>query len=40
MKMPGTCTGPKYLSKYIGKWRKRHLGGHDLVRRVEDKERF
>ena len=26
--------GPKYLSDIIGKWGKRHLGGHDLVRRV------
>ena len=35
MKMPETCTGPKYLSEHLGKWRKRHLGGHDLVRRVD-----
>ena len=33
MKMPGKCTGPKYLSEFFGKWRKRHLGGHDLLRR-------
>ena len=35
MKMPGKCTGPKYLSKKIGKWGKRHFGGHDLVGRVD-----
>ena len=29
MKMPGKCTGPKYLSENLGKWRKRHLGDHD-----------
>ena len=33
MKIPGKCTRPKYLSENLGKWRKRHLGGHDLVRR-------
>ena len=32
MKMPGKCTGSKYLSGKFGKWRKRHLGGHDLER--------
>ena len=32
MKMPGKCTGPKYLSENFGEWGKRHLGGHDLVR--------
>ena len=35
MKMPGRCTGPKFLSKSLGKWRRRHLGGHDLVRRMD-----
>ena len=35
MKMKGKCTGPKYRSKMLGKWVKRHLGGHDLVRRVD-----
>ena len=35
MKMPGKCTGPKYLSNFFGKWRKRHLGGHDLLRRMD-----
>ena len=29
MKMPEKCTGPKFLEK----WRRLHLGGHDLVRR-------
>ena len=31
MKIPGRCTGPKFLFKSLGKWRRRHLGGHDLV---------
>ena len=35
MKMLGKCTGPKYLSTNVGKWGKRHLGGHDLVRRLD-----
>ena len=35
MNMPGKCTGPKYLSEKLGKSDKRHLGGHDLVRRVD-----
>ena len=35
MKMPGKCTGPKVLSKSLEKWRTRHLGGHDLVRRMD-----
>ena len=35
MKVPGKCTGPKYLSICFGKWEKRHLGGHDLVRRMD-----
>ena len=35
MKMPGRCTGPKLLSKSLGKWKRRHLGGHDLVRRMD-----
>ena len=35
MKMPGTCTGPKLLSKSLGKWRRGHLGGHDLARRMD-----
>ena len=26
-------TGPTYLSKILGKWIKRHWGGHDMVRR-------
>ena len=34
MKVPGTCTGVKYLSVDFGKRRKRHLGGHALVRRM------
>ena len=33
MKMSGRCTGPK--SKSLGKWRRRQLGGHDLVRRMD-----
>ena len=35
MKMPGRCAGPKVLSKRLGTRRRRHLGGHDLVRRVD-----
>ena len=35
MKMPGRCTGPKFLSKSLGTWRRRHLGGHDFVRRMD-----
>ena len=35
MKMPGRCTGPKFLSQSSFKWRRRHLGGHDLVRRMD-----
>ena len=34
MEMPGKCYGQKFLSKRLGKWRSRHLGGHDLVRRM------
>ena len=36
MKMPGTCDGPKFLSKRMEKLSRRHLGGHDLVRRMEE----
>ena len=35
MKMPGKCTGPKILVKKFEKWRRRHLGGHDLVRSID-----
>ena len=35
MKMPGRCTGPKFLSKGLEKRRRRHLGGHDLLRRID-----
>ena len=35
MKMPGRCIGPKFLLKSSGKWGRRHLGGHDLVRRMD-----
>ena len=35
MKMPGRCTGPKFLSKSLRKWRRRHLRGDDLVRRMD-----
>ena len=35
MKMPGKCTGPKFLSKSFRKWGRRFLGGHDLVRRMD-----
>ena len=35
MKMPGKCTWPKYLSEKFVKCGKRHLGCHDLLRRVD-----
>ena len=35
MKMPGRCNRPKFLSKSLGTWGRRHLGGHDLVRRMD-----
>ena len=35
MKMQGRCDGPKFLSKRLEKWRRRHLEGHDLVRRMD-----
>ena len=35
MKMPGRCDGPKISSKSLGKWRSRHVGGLDLVRRMD-----
>ena len=35
MKMPGKCIGPKYLTEILGRRGKRHVGGHDLVRRVD-----
>ena len=35
-KMPGKCTRPKFLSWSLEKWRRRHhVGGHDVVRRVD-----
>ena len=33
-KMPGKCTRPEFMSKSLGKWRRRHLRGPDLVRRM------
>ena len=35
MKMRGRCTGPQLLSKSVGKQGRRHLGVHDLVRRID-----
>ena len=35
VKMPGRCTGPKCLSKSLGKGVRRYLRGHDLVRRTD-----
>ena len=35
MKMSWTCKGPKFFSKKHGKWRSCHVGGHDLVRRMD-----
>ena len=40
MKLSGIYIGPKYLSENFGIWRKRHLGGHDLVRRVDRQVKF
>ena len=31
MKMEGKCTGPKYLSKMLGKWRNQHMQGEVLI---------
>ena len=39
VKMPFRCTGPRILSKSLGKWGGRCLGGRDLVRRMEWTER-
>ena len=35
MKLQGTCTGPKSLAIILGTWRKQHMGGHDMVRRMD-----
>ena len=35
MKIPGKCTGPKFLTKSLAKWRRQQLGGYDLVRRTD-----
>ena len=35
MKMQGTCTGPNFLPQIVGRLGKRHMGGHDLVRRMD-----
>ena len=35
MKMQGKCRGPKYLAIVLGTWRKQHLGGHDMARRMD-----
>ena len=40
MKMPGTCDGPTFLSKRLGKWSSRHLEGRDLVRRMDSQRSF
>ena len=39
MKMPGRCNGPKFMSQSLKKWGRRHLGGHDLVRKWTDREK-
>ena len=37
--MPGTCKGPRWLGENakhkLGRWGTSHLGGHDMVRRVD-----
>ena len=35
IKMTGRCEDQNSCQKKLGKWRSRHLGGHDLVRRME-----
>ena len=35
MKMPGKCTGPKYLPNMFGTWEKKYLESHDLARKVD-----
>ena len=35
MERQGKCAGPKYLVKKGGRWRKVHMGGHDMMRRVD-----
>ena len=35
MKMPTKCTGPKFLSKSMENCGRRHLGSHELVRRMD-----
>ena len=35
VKISRKCTGTKLLSKSLGKWGRRQLGGHDLVRRMD-----
>ena len=35
IKMQGKWTWPKYSAKTNGKMEKQHLGGHDLVRRID-----
>ena len=34
MKKKGKCIGPIFVMEILCKWRKRHLGGHDVVRRM------
>ena len=38
MKMPGRCDGPNFLVERFETWGRRHLGGHDLVRRIDRQE--
>ena len=35
VRIPGTCAGPQFLSKFLETLGKRHVGGHDLVRRMD-----
>ena len=38
MKRPGRCAVPKYFCHFFGKLRKPHLGGHNMVRRMDRQE--
>ena len=35
MKIPWKCRETKFLSKRLEKWGRRHLEGHDFVRRMD-----
>ena len=39
MKMKRRCTRPKCVAKNSGRWCERHMGGHDIARRLVDREK-